>query len=356
MTQLWPLGVALLTFMAACSQPAAAYTCQGTGCCNYVCDDADSGDVKRCMQNTAGASIPKWWKDDLNGWESCQEKIAANYNTATPCSQAIRPDFACGLKDDHACGYGLACVAQTIAWAQCIPVCGDRYTGRRAVALEGFDVSKVTTGCTLDGQSGTVNPDSGYNVDVGDIVIRNGVAIPKCVADTALNMPRTPATPAPAPPTGSSGTPAVPILFGPPGSGGGAEQTPSGEAVPAVPITNNRASIEPVSAAALQQAPPAQGTATPTEPDAPITQPEVPPAVPPPSDPMTLQDMSKERRRRFRLANQAAGLNLGFMEVWGQERILRHLLRLSFSKPALRAPQCATVSVTVMSRSQASST
>ena len=292
------VGIALS--LAALRLPGvSAYTCEGTGCCNYVCG-SDESDASGCMRNSAGASVPKWWMDNRNGWESCLDKISASYDTATPCSKAIRPEYPCGTKDSFACGYGLACVPQTISYAQCIPICGSRYAagGRKAEALEGFDVSKVTAGCTLDGQSGTTNPDAGYKLDVGEVISENGIALPKCVAATAVNIdtPRTPAASV----SSGGGSAAGPILVNtPPGSGDIAPPRPP---KPLTPV--------PVAAGDLELDPSSQ-----SDPTAPVEAPSVPPSVPTPDSPTALEDMSAERKRRLKLANQAAGLNLSYMEV-----------------------------------------
>ena len=314
LTTVSPLvGIALS--LAALRLPgASAYTCEGTGCCNYVCG-SDGSDASGCMRNSAGASIPKWWMDNRNGWESCLDKISANYDTATPCSKAIRPEYPCGTKDSFACGYGLACVPQTISYAQCIPICGSRYAagGRKAEALEGFDVSKVTAGCTLDGQSGTMNPDAGYKLDVGEVISENGIALPKCVAATAVNAdaPRTPTASV----SSDDGSTAGPILV----------NTPPGSADIAPPIARPPEPLTPVPVAAgdLELDPSSQSDPTappappmpPPESDTPIEAPSVPPSVPTPDSPMALEDMSAEQERRLKLANQAAGLHLSYMEV-----------------------------------------
>ena len=59
--------VTALGFSAAAI--AASYSCDGTGCCNYVCEGSS------CTTSSSGQSIPKWWLDSKNGWESCADKV-----------------------------------------------------------------------------------------------------------------------------------------------------------------------------------------------------------------------------------------------------------------------------------------
>ena len=116
------LLAAVLCLTLISTSAVTAYSCDGTGCCNHVCDPEQLA----CDTSTS-VSIPKWWLDEKNGWESCAAKVSTHYDSATLCSRGIRPDYQCGLKESFACGYGLACVPQTIAYAQCIPICGSRY-------------------------------------------------------------------------------------------------------------------------------------------------------------------------------------------------------------------------------------
>lgn len=89
-------GMLLLAAAAvlAGAPAAAGYTCTGASCC--------------------GAAYQPWWPAD-----SCADKASRRYDASIPCSKALEPHAACGLTDaPFACGYGLACVPQTVFYAQ----------------------------------------------------------------------------------------------------------------------------------------------------------------------------------------------------------------------------------------------
>lgn len=66
----------------------------------------------------------------------------------------------CGLDEPHACGYGLVCVPKNIAYAQCVPLCGERFPeGLQTPELSEFYLQTITSGCTVDGQSRVINTD-----------------------------------------------------------------------------------------------------------------------------------------------------------------------------------------------------
>jgi hypothetical protein len=89
----------------------------------------------------------------------------------------------CGLHDSYACGYGLACVAQTITYGQCRPLCGE-------TAPESFYTKVIAAGCTNDGQSGTVNSDASFGRDVfvGGVVEVGGVSYPECALNNNMAL------------------------------------------------------------------------------------------------------------------------------------------------------------------------
>ena len=71
-------------------------------------------------------------------------------------------------------------------------------------ALADFDTSAVAAGCKRDGQSGNTNTASGYGINVGEIALSGGIAMPSCVehinlAGGAIFPTKPPTNPAPAP-------------------------------------------------------------------------------------------------------------------------------------------------------------
>lgn len=134
------------------------YSCTGRACCDYTCDDADAQAF--CVRTAeAGFFVPDWWITNF-GFGSCTTKVTENYDTSVPCSEALPVLSECGLDETHACGYGLVCAAKNIGFAQCLPICGDRFPeGLQSPGLSEFYLHTITSGCTADGQSGTVNMD-----------------------------------------------------------------------------------------------------------------------------------------------------------------------------------------------------
>lgn len=89
-------------------------------------------------------------------------QVASYYDRTIPCSEALGVNQVCGGRSRFACGYGLACVAQNINVARCRPVCG---IGLDAPQLANTYLGQVASGCTVDGQSGTMNGP----IDVGTV-------------------------------------------------------------------------------------------------------------------------------------------------------------------------------------------
>jgi hypothetical protein len=178
-----------------------AYSCEGSGCCDYVCKGGS------CSRSVAGVAYPTWWEQV--GWTSCKEKLTAHYNATIKCSEALAPYATCGLTESYACGYGLACVAQSINHAQCLPLCGSSYPKSLAdAALVRFDLSEVASGCTLDGQSGATNSAAGYSVSVGNVELVGSTAVPKCIrTQNTIIDPTLPGTLIGLPPPATNGPP-----------------------------------------------------------------------------------------------------------------------------------------------------
>jgi hypothetical protein len=99
---------ALLTYALSTSQ-ASSYSCKGSTCCDLQCLGPSCAQVN-------GKSIPLWWQRE--GWSSCDERVSKHYDPTIPCSEGIRAFQPCGFNEPHACGYGLACVAQSISYSQ----------------------------------------------------------------------------------------------------------------------------------------------------------------------------------------------------------------------------------------------
>lgn len=114
-----------------------------------------------------------WWSGSAAGYPTCEEKISAHYDTSIMCSEALHAYADCGLDIPHACGYGLACVAQTITYSQCRPLCGE-------TAPKSFYTSVLAAGCSNDGQAGTRNTDAPFDVFVGATTEVGGVSYPAC--------------------------------------------------------------------------------------------------------------------------------------------------------------------------------
>ena len=119
----------------------AEYTCAaGRGCCDFTCETGEN-----CVLAAgSGLFIPSWWLTSA-GFESCAQKVSRNYDFSTKCSQALPVYATCGLKQRFACGYGLACVAKSISYAQCLPVCG-RTGGLGSPTLAPYFLNNVTSG------------------------------------------------------------------------------------------------------------------------------------------------------------------------------------------------------------------
>lgn len=158
--------------VAACLRPGAlAYTCEGPGCCHATCGGGES-----CRETAAGP-VPSWWRKD-----SCADLVSHNYDASIACSAAAAPGDPCGGDEPFACGYGLACVAETITAAHCAPLCDEHF----ADAL--LHADSVAAGCTLDVPRASFNNAiPGERVPVGDVTIIDGnIAVPACVADRNL--------------------------------------------------------------------------------------------------------------------------------------------------------------------------
>jgi hypothetical protein len=149
----------------------------------------------------------------------------------------------------------------------------------------GFDTTTTTAGCTPDGQNGTANTDAGYALDVGSMVLVGGVAVPKCVAGLAVNVDGK----APVKPLAS--TPGDPLVLVPDVN---ITDTSSITEMSTFPVPDT--SGKPPPAAPAEQSQPG-GAGTPEAPLAPVV------------------DMGADQRRRLRLANQMAGLNLAYYEA-----------------------------------------
>jgi hypothetical protein len=121
--------------------PNPKYNCNvGRGCCDYTCEGAD------CILGPgSGLFIPNWWLTSA-GFESCVTKVAQQYDVTIPCSKALPVWAECGLAKNFACGYGLACVAKSISFAQCLPICGDCIGGLGSTYLGPFFLNNVTSG------------------------------------------------------------------------------------------------------------------------------------------------------------------------------------------------------------------
>jgi hypothetical protein len=154
---LWPIS------------PVGAYKCEGSGCCDTTCSGKD------CRVTASGASVPRWWPND-----SCPDLVSDKYDARIPCSEALEPFHECGGNTPFACGYGLACVAETITYAHCAPICDPHFSD------ELLHVDSIAAGCTFDGQQGSFNLDSlGERVPVGEVTLVNGsIAVPACIART----------------------------------------------------------------------------------------------------------------------------------------------------------------------------
>lgn len=179
----------------------------------------------------------------------------------------------------------LCSVPITIAYAQCIPVCGSRYpggggAGPEAEALEAFETNTIAAGCKLDGQSGTTTDLPGYTVDLGTITEIGGAAVPACVSASLLNLNN----------SGSAGVPPGLIAGGM-------------TAMPAPPSSPGGDIVEEGSGDSADAS-----TSTPAPPP-------VPPAPPLQAAPSLPSDLSAEQLRRRKLANQVAGLVMTFYEV-----------------------------------------
>lgn len=161
-------GLAIVTH---CVGSALAYKCEGAGCCDAHCPRGED-----CRQIASGALVPRWWPHN-----SCGAMIAAHYDATIPCSQALQPFEACGLDVPHACGYGLACVAESITYAHCAPICSWSFKD------EFLHLEAVAAGCQHDpndGQRGIMNHDvAGEYIPVGKVVwVTDSIVEPACVS------------------------------------------------------------------------------------------------------------------------------------------------------------------------------
>jgi hypothetical protein len=144
---------ALLLLLPLLPLAAAQYVCDGDSCCDWEC----YGNEWECCENPSALgprSIRCWWPTAAAGFVTCEDKVKSNYDISIKCSEALQAYQSCGLDSAHACGYGLACVAQTITYAECRPLCGD-------TAPKSFYRSILSAGCSNDGQTGTLNTDAG---------------------------------------------------------------------------------------------------------------------------------------------------------------------------------------------------
>ena len=168
--QWWTASVALLALCS--SYVRASYKCSGEGCCDARCEGA-----QHCRSTDTGTKVPKWWPHD-----SCAAKLLEGYNASIPCHEALQPFEPCGEPDSHACGYGLACVAESITYAQCVPICASAFHD------ELLHRESVAAGCKREWQHGDVNHDkAGEFVPVGNVVdVGEGIAVPECMRDMNL--------------------------------------------------------------------------------------------------------------------------------------------------------------------------
>jgi hypothetical protein len=144
---------ALLLLLPLLPLAVAQYVCDGDSCCDWEC----YGNEWECCENPSALgprSIRCWWPTAAAGFVTCEDKVKSNYDISIKCSEALQAYQSCGLDSAHACGYGLACVAQTITYAECRPLCGD-------TAPKSFYRSILSAGCSNDGQTGTLNTDAG---------------------------------------------------------------------------------------------------------------------------------------------------------------------------------------------------
>lgn len=145
---------------------AAAYECQGLGCCTAVCQ----GD-EPCRQLPSGDLVFTWWPHP-----SCANLVSANYDPEIPCSEALEAHEPCGLDNSFACGLGLACVAESITSALCEPVCAPGFSD------DLLYTDAVAGGCTIDttaAAAATAAPSSKSN---GETILTQGnVAVPACL-------------------------------------------------------------------------------------------------------------------------------------------------------------------------------
>lgn len=157
--------------LAAHTLAGAAYECEGDHCCDHVCTGA------KCRTTPAGASVPTSWPSD-----SCTELVASNYDATTLCSQALAAFEPCALDQPHACGYGLACIAESITSAICVPVCAPAFSD------ELLHVDSAAAGCVRDGQYGSAYiDDTGARTPVGRVrVSSHGIAVPGCLPEQEL--------------------------------------------------------------------------------------------------------------------------------------------------------------------------
>ena len=165
-------GLAILASHTCC---ANSYVCEGSGCC-----DAPCGPGEDCRQTPLGALVPRWWPRD-----SCEQLIAAKHDASILCAQALQPYEACGLTESFACGYGLACVAESITYAHCAPICSWSFKD------EFLHLKAVAAGCKhnpQDGQRGIMNHDAADEyVPVGKVLyVTDEIVVPACVAKRNL--------------------------------------------------------------------------------------------------------------------------------------------------------------------------
>lgn len=107
--------VVLLALLATIARAGAE--CKGNTCCDYKCSDADP-----CTATDDSAQlVPASWAK--KGWVPCQQLVSAAYDPSIACGKALKNGQECSLKDPHACGYGLICVAQSVKKAKCKRIC-----------------------------------------------------------------------------------------------------------------------------------------------------------------------------------------------------------------------------------------
>lgn len=242
--------------------------------------------------------------------------ISTQFFTQSIYLQAIPPYGTCGFQTPFACSYGLACVAQNINSAQCMPLCSiaSYRQGLLSPDLGNYYLSTVAAGCTLDGQTGTFNRLPVAPIDIGVVTERSGIAYPECTASLNAMELAQPALWAPAP---AATAPPLPVANTSSAAVGSAAR---GVAAPVTVATAGNttggAAVSPPVTLPPPTPPPVVAP-VPAPPSARLPAPAVaPPAVAPlPAAPVRSNASTAEQTARLELAAQAIGLNMAFFEI-----------------------------------------